>query len=147
MADSAKAVPPPIVPGASGPVAVGPEPSKPPSSAALSPVASSPQVRPGAVGGASNGNSGAPQVGSTTSPSSPARKSGRFLTAAERLPEGLPDWFTEKDEDGDGQVSMAEFATDWTPQKAAEFARYDLNGDGLITAQECLKVVKASQRQ
>jgi hypothetical protein len=145
---SAKAVPPLTAPGESGRSAAGPEPSKPASSAAFSTVASSHQVRSGAAGSATTGNPGPSAVGSTAShPSTPARKSNRFLTAAERLPEGLPDWFTDKDEDGDGQVSMAEFASDWTPQKAAEFSRYDLNGDGLITAQECLKVVKASQRQ
>ena len=73
-----------------------------------------------------------------------SRKSGRFLTPKERLPKGLPDWFLQKDADGDGQVLMAEFATDWTPGAAAEFARYDLNRDGIITAAECLKVEKRS---
>ena len=35
---------------------------------------------------------------------------------------------------------MAEFATEWTPALVAEFNRYDLNHDGIITAAECLKV-------
>jgi Ca2+-binding EF-hand superfamily protein len=35
---------------------------------------------------------------------------------------------------------MAEFATDWTPETAALFDRYDLNHDGIITAAEVLKV-------
>jgi Ca2+-binding EF-hand superfamily protein len=69
-------------------------------------------------------------------------KSGRFLTPHERLPKGLPDWFLQKDVDGDGQISMAEFASQWTPAAAAEFDRYDLNHDGIITAAECLKVEK-----
>ena len=72
------------------------------------------------------------------------RKSGRFLTPKERLPKGLPDWFVQKDADGDGQITMAEFASDLTPAAAAEFARYDLNRDGIITAAECLKVEKRS---
>lgn len=67
-----------------------------------------------------------------------ARKGYRFLTAAERLPQGLPEWFAGKDANGDGQVSMAEYARSWTDAVAAEFARYDLNNDGLITPQECL---------
>ena len=71
------------------------------------------------------------------------RKPGRFLTARERLPKGLPDWFLEKDVNGDGQITMAEFTDNWTPEKLAEFARYDLNHDGIITAAECLKVEKA----
>jgi hypothetical protein len=35
---------------------------------------------------------------------------------------------------------MSEFATVWTDDKAREFAKYDLNGDGVITADEWLKV-------
>ena len=34
---------------------------------------------------------------------------------------------------------MSEFATTWTTEKAAEFARYDRNGDGVITAEEWLR--------
>ncbi len=37
---------------------------------------------------------------------------------------------------------MSEFAREWTPEKAAEFAHYDLNGDGIITPDECLQVEK-----
>jgi Ca2+-binding EF-hand superfamily protein len=58
----------------------------------------------------------------------------------ERLPEGLPDWFGQSDADGDGQVSMHEFAATWTDEKLAEFSKYDLNGDGFITPEEVLKV-------
>jgi Ca2+-binding EF-hand superfamily protein len=71
------------------------------------------------------------------------RKPSRFLTARERLPKGLPDWFLEKDVNGDGQITMAEFTDTWTAEKVAEFDRYDLNHDGIITAAECLKVEKA----
>ena len=67
-------------------------------------------------------------------------RSGRFLTPTERLPKGLPDWFLAKDVNGQGQITMAEFATEWTPETAAEFDRYDLNHDGIITAAEVLKV-------
>ena len=67
-------------------------------------------------------------------------RSGRFLTPAERLPRGLPAWFLAKDVHGNGQITMAEFATEWTPETAAEFNRYDLNHDGIITAAEVLKV-------
>ena len=59
------------------------------------------------------------------------------------MPKGLPDWFLEKDVNGNGQITMAEFTDTWTPEKLAEFARYDLNHDGIITAAECLKVEKA----
>ncbi|MCS7305135.1 MAG: EF-hand domain-containing protein [Thermoguttaceae bacterium] len=86
--------------------------------------------------------SGSPRSSSSSSRSSqPVRV--RFLTPLERLPKGIPDWFIQKDADGDGQVSMAEFASEWTDAKAAEFQKYDLNNDGLITPQECLRAEKA----
>jgi len=69
----------------------------------------------------------------------------RFLTAAERLPEGLPDWFYEKDVDLDGQVSMAEFTTNWTEAKVEEFFYYDLNRDGIIVPEECLAALEADE--
>jgi Ca2+-binding EF-hand superfamily protein len=75
----------------------------------------------------------------------PPRGSGRFRTARERLPDGLPDWFRQKDLNGDGQITMAEFSREWTPEIAAEFERFDLNHDGIITAAECLKVLKAEK--
>lgn len=85
---------------------------------------------------------------SPSSSSSARSRSGqpgrvRFLTPLERLPKGMPDWFVQKDADADGQVSMAEFATEWTDAKAAEFQKYDLNNDGIITPEECLRAEKA----
>lgn len=68
------------------------------------------------------------------------RRSIRFLLPHERLPAGLPDWFLRKDADADGQVSMAEYArSGWSNALAEEFMKYDLNGDGIITPEECLK--------
>ena len=94
--------------------------------------------------------SGSASAKSDPSPDSPKRsgpKSGRFLTPKERLPKGLPEWFLEKDADGDGQVCMAEFASDWTPDVVAEFERYDLNHDGVITPAECLKAMEGPHRK
>jgi hypothetical protein len=68
------------------------------------------------------------------------RKPSKFATAADRLPKGLPDWFIKKEVNG--QVTMAEYATNWTAEKVQEFDRYDLNHDGIITAAECLQVEK-----
>jgi hypothetical protein len=58
------------------------------------------------------------------------------LTPKERLPKGIPDWFVDADEDGDGQVLMAEYSDRLTESKAKEFARRDLDGDGVITPRE-----------
>jgi len=70
---------------------------------------------------------------------SAAKKSYRFRSPQERLPQGLPEWFVRKDADGDGQVTMAEYSQAWSDSLAEEFAKYDLNGDGVITPEEALK--------
>jgi Ca2+-binding EF-hand superfamily protein len=65
-----------------------------------------------------------------------------FATLSRKLPEGLPGWFAEKDVDSDQQISMAEFSKSWTDSLVAEFQGFDLNGDGFVTAQECLAAVR-----
>jgi hypothetical protein len=101
----------------------------------------------------SRSRSDSPAAGSSTSVSSPSssaasskpqqQPSYRFRTPSERgLPKGLPPWFFDDDLDKDGQVSMAEFASQWTDEKAAEFQQYDLNQDGYITTEECVKSLK-----
>ncbi len=66
------------------------------------------------------------------------RASYRFLMAHERLPQGLPDWFIDRDTDLDGQVSMSEFAEEWNDSVLREYLKYDANNDGVITPEECL---------
>lgn len=90
--------------------------------------------------GSSGSTSPASKIWSSTT--SNGKRSYRALAPAERFPKGLPDWFTQKDTNGDGQVSMAEYSSAWTDESAAEFAKYDLNNDGVITADECLKALK-----
>ena len=75
------------------------------------------------------------------------KKSYRVPTATERLPKGLPDWFARNDTDADGQVMMAEYMTDFTESKATEFAKHDLNGDGVITPRECLEVEDKAKKK
>ncbi|MHB1034240.1 MAG: EF-hand domain-containing protein [Pirellulales bacterium] len=99
----------------------------------------SPSSRRDGGGSASPSTSGASASGSA---SFAGRKSYRARTPLERLPEGLPEWFTRSDKNRDGQVVMAEYANIWTEPKAAEFAGYDKNGDGVITPKECLSAEK-----
>ena len=51
------------------------------------------------------------------------------------------------DADADGQVMMSEYMTEFTDSKAAEFAKYDLDGDGIITPEECLESGGSSGRR
>ena len=44
-----------------------------------------------------------------------------------------------KDGDGDGQIMMAEFSIKHSAATVAELARYDLNGDGVITPNEAVQ--------
>jgi Ca2+-binding EF-hand superfamily protein len=70
------------------------------------------------------------------------RKSYRKTPLVERLPDGLPDWFSRDDADADGQVAMLEFSTDWSDSVIADFNQFDLSRDGLITPGECLRAVE-----
>src|SRR5690606_2547308 len=53
---------------------------------------------------------------------------------------GLPDFFARSDADGDGQVLMNEFSSSWNAETLAEFMKWDLNNDGIITVRECVAV-------
>ncbi len=88
--------------------------------------------------GSTASSSGSSPAGTSTTSTAP-RASYRFLSAIERLPPGLPDWFPRKDTNEDGQVSMAEFSSLWTEKEVREFSQLDLDNDGLITPEECLK--------
>jgi Ca2+-binding EF-hand superfamily protein len=68
-----------------------------------------------------------------------AKKSYRVSSPTERLPKGVPDYFYRNDTDADGQISMSEYATGWSDQIAAEFQKLDKNGDGILTADECVR--------
>jgi len=106
----------------------------------------------GSSSGKGTGTAGSPSHRSSSSSPSSYRTTGdapsgkqetyRSKTAAERLPDGLPDWFLRNDANGDGQIAMSEFSATWSDTKAAEFAHYDQNGDGVITPKECLAAEK-----
>ncbi len=68
------------------------------------------------------------------------------LTSSGSQASGLPSFFAAKDADGDGQVMMHEFSTAWNAEVLAEYLKWDLNSDGVITAKECIAAVNAGQR-
>jgi Ca2+-binding EF-hand superfamily protein len=69
------------------------------------------------------------------------RKSYR-PTSARKLPDGLPGFFTDKDANEDGQLTMAEFSSEWNDDVIASFFQSDFNRDGVITADEALRAVE-----
>ena len=71
-------------------------------------------------------------------------KSYRLKTIKEKTDgtKGLPDWFARSDADGDGQVLLSEYSSSPTAETIAEFQKFDLNDDFIITAKECLAAVK-----
>ncbi|MDA8743338.1 EF-hand domain-containing protein [Rubripirellula amarantea] len=69
------------------------------------------------------------------------RKSYRAMSERSR-PEGLPGFFAEKDSNGDGQISMAEFTDEWTDESVNQFLDSDFNSDGVITADEAMRAVE-----
>jgi Ca2+-binding EF-hand superfamily protein len=81
--------------------------------------------------------------------SSSNRKSYRRRTPSEKLAEleDLPEWFSRTDANEDGQVMMSEYASSWSERVAADFAQFDLNHDGIITPEECLKAKEAGAVQ
>ena len=76
-----------------------------------------------------------------------ARNVRKFYLAPSTLPRGLPDWFNERDADGDGQLTLGEFAPDGSLEQRKLFARQDQNGDGLLTPDEVVGAVKTSSEK
>jgi hypothetical protein len=59
----------------------------------------------------------------------------KYNAAPETL-RGVPAWFLLRDQNGDAQVSLKEFAPMLSAPALALFGRFDLNGDGFITPDE-----------
>ncbi|GAB5404604.1 MAG: hypothetical protein Aurels2KO_28350 [Aureliella sp.] len=57
--------------------------------------------------------------------------------------EGLPGFFSQRDSNKDGQVTMAEFTSKMTNEQLDEFMKWDITGDGIIEPRECLAVLKS----
>jgi hypothetical protein len=63
----------------------------------------------------------------------------KFHVSYQNLPAGLPDWFRARDFDGDGQITLHEFAPEATRKDIEEFLRYDVDRNGIITPAEALR--------
>lgn len=71
--------------------------------------------------------------------SSGPRTDRRFFVTPKRVPQGLPDWFLEKDGDGDLQLTPAEYSPTSLRAELDDFGKLDFNSDGLLTADEYMK--------
>ena len=69
------------------------------------------------------------------------RKSYRVVDARS-APEGVPGFFTERDQNEDGQISMAEFTDEWNDDELQRFYESDFNQDGIITVEEAIRSVE-----
>lgn len=86
-----------------------------------------------------------PRSESTESMPSERRRDLKYFVPAKRLPQGLPEWFFAKDLDGDGQLTIGEYSPASLAAELEEFANFDANGDGVLTAKECVRKSGASK--
>lgn len=84
----------------------------------------------------------APPATKTATEATAARDPRRNLKYFAALPAGVPSWFVERDSDGDGQLSLAEFSPKLLKSEIDEFNRHDVNQDGIVTAKEVLGSAK-----
>ena len=66
----------------------------------------------------------------------PTQPVAPFHVPSNLRPAGLPGWFAERDRNGDGQLSLAEYAPSGSRETVASFTRLDANRDGLLTGEE-----------
>jgi Ca2+-binding EF-hand superfamily protein len=77
-------------------------------------------------------------------PTDPFDDEGRpMVVRFGKLPKGLPAWFMEWDTDRDGQIGLYEWRAAGQPTE--EFLKLDLNEDGFIEVEECLKMANQNK--
>jgi len=85
--------------------------------------------------------------GQVNTPDGPARDPRRDLKFFAALPDGIPQWFVDRDTDGDGQLTLSEYSPKLLKAELDEFNRYDLNRDGVLTVPEFLRGGKATKSE
>ncbi len=69
----------------------------------------------------------------------------REYTTPPQVMVGVPVWFLARDVNGDGQLTLLEFAPSLLPSAVAQFGKFDANADGLITAEEIREAQKKAK--
>jgi hypothetical protein len=75
-------------------------------------------------------------TGAPTPKAARGKNTKKFYVSPATLPSNLPDWFKQLDANGDGQLTLSEYARDGSAAQRQQFKRYDLNGDGVLTPEE-----------
>ena len=70
-----------------------------------------------------------------------------YATTYQHMPEGIPAWFTDRDKDNDGQLTLFEYANGQpiTEAMVGEFEWLDLNNDGIATLAECYSAIRTKE--
>ena len=70
-----------------------------------------------------------------------------YATTYEHMPDGIPAWFTDRDKNNDGQLTLFEYANGQpiTVAMIAEFEWLDMNNDGIATLAECYVAIKTKE--
>lgn len=58
-----------------------------------------------------------------------------FRKTSEKL-DGTPEWWNDRDRNSDGQISMAEYLPQRTPENVRKFQKLDANSDGILEPSE-----------
>lgn len=67
------------------------------------------------------------------------RRNRKFFVPNSRLPKGLPRTFLSRDLNGDGQLTLSEFAPKAASAELKRFKQLDANLDGVVTAREYMR--------
>ena len=90
-----------------------------------------------------NGSSDTSNTGNETANQLPKEAPGggkQFYVPNSHLPSGLPSWFFARDANGDGQLSLPEFAIDGTQSSMSEFDKLDIDHDGILSPRDLVKI-------
>lgn len=108
-------------------------------------------LRPWIVGDSSSTvtsqNRSVRMVGSDEESNQPIQRQTRFYVPSSRLSSNLPKWFVDRDRDGDGQLTLREFAPNDGVGVVRQFREYDRNRDGVVVPRELLQKPETKKKE
>lgn len=76
-----------------------------------------------------------------------SRPHGPFFVPTKNRVGNLPGWFSQRDQNGDGQLSLSEFSPTHSSESVKAFQKLDVNRDGLVTSQEAVRSKQESKQK